>query len=207
MLNAQIHHSKEAMEIDLEMYLSTIRMETGETLEFFLVLLRLKRGTSHKIIHTANKEVINNNSALRRSENQPMICFTCHEQIFPQNNEMSSNVVRFTTTDDTINELSEVCPLNYYGLRTRTLINLGFPELASIASTSTPETRKKLVVLRLNLCWIQEPPVQSIISEPYLLGNISVTAPNYDTKNYESNKNILSTNSFYDRLSNYNFQS
>ena len=37
MINAQISHSLEAMEIDLEMNLSTIRMETGETMEGFLV--------------------------------------------------------------------------------------------------------------------------------------------------------------------------
>ena len=37
-INAQISHSIEAMGIDLEMDLSTIRMETGETMEFFLVL-------------------------------------------------------------------------------------------------------------------------------------------------------------------------
>ena len=40
MTNAQISHSIEAMDIDLEMNLSTIRMGTGETMETFLVLHR-----------------------------------------------------------------------------------------------------------------------------------------------------------------------
>ena len=54
------------------------------------------------------------NSAFRRSDNRPTANFTPYEQKFPQNNnQTSSNVVRFTTTDDTINELSDLCPLNY----------------------------------------------------------------------------------------------
>ena len=36
-INAPIDHSTEAMEIDLEMELAAIRMETGETFESFLV--------------------------------------------------------------------------------------------------------------------------------------------------------------------------
>ena len=55
-----------------------------------------------------------NNSAFRRSDNRPTTSFTPYEQKFPQNNnQTSSNVVRFTTTDDTINELSDFCPLFY----------------------------------------------------------------------------------------------
>ena len=54
-----------------------------------------------------------NNSALRRYDNRPITSFTPYEQKFPQNsNQTSSNVVRFTTTDDTINELSGLCRLN-----------------------------------------------------------------------------------------------
>ena len=59
MTKAQISHSIEAMETDLEMNLSTIRMETGETMELFLVLRRLKEETSHKITPIAHQEVIN----------------------------------------------------------------------------------------------------------------------------------------------------
>ena len=55
-----------------------------------------------------------NNSAFRRSDNGPTIDFTPYEQKFPQDiNQTSSNVVRLTTTDDTINEISDLCPLNY----------------------------------------------------------------------------------------------
>ena len=59
MKNTQINHSIETMEIDLELDLSTMRMETGETLEIFLVLHRLKGETSPKTIHTPNQEVTN----------------------------------------------------------------------------------------------------------------------------------------------------
>ena len=59
MINAQINHSIETMETDLEMDLSTIRMETGETMETFLVLHRLKGEVSHRIIPTVNQEAIN----------------------------------------------------------------------------------------------------------------------------------------------------
>ena len=101
------------MEIDLEMDLSTTRMATGETLEIFLVPHRNKGETSHKITPTAYQDKYRpNKSAFRRSDNQPTTSFTPFEQKM-NNNQTSSNVVRFTTTDDTINELSDLCPLNY----------------------------------------------------------------------------------------------
>ena len=59
MINAQVTHSIEALEIDLKMGFSTIRSETGATMEVILVLQRLKGETSHKINHIANQEVIN----------------------------------------------------------------------------------------------------------------------------------------------------
>ena len=59
MTNAQIIRSIEVRESDLETNLSAIRMETGGTMETFLVLRRLKEGSSHKITPTANQEVIN----------------------------------------------------------------------------------------------------------------------------------------------------
>ena len=55
-----------------------------------------------------------NNSAFLRPDNRTTTSFTPSEQKFPQNNnQTASNVVRFTTTDDTINEISDLCPLNY----------------------------------------------------------------------------------------------
>ena len=59
MTNAQISHSMEAMETNLEVNLSTIRMEAGETIEFFLVLHRHKGEISHKIISITTQEMIN----------------------------------------------------------------------------------------------------------------------------------------------------
>ena len=58
MTKDQISHSKEATVPDLEMNLSTIRKEAGETMEDSLVLHRPKGETSHKTFHTANQEVI-----------------------------------------------------------------------------------------------------------------------------------------------------
>ena len=58
MINAQISHSIGTMEIDLEMDFSTTRMGTGDTMEIFLVVHRLKEETSHKIIPIGNQEVI-----------------------------------------------------------------------------------------------------------------------------------------------------
>ena len=53
------------------------------------------------------------NSPFRRSDGNPTNSSSSYEQKFPQNdNQTSTNVVRFTTTDDYIIELSELCPLN-----------------------------------------------------------------------------------------------
>ena len=60
MINGQINQSMEEVETNLEMDFLTIKMETGEIMETFMVLHRLKRETSHKKkIHTVNQEVIN----------------------------------------------------------------------------------------------------------------------------------------------------
>ena len=165
LINAQISHLIETMETDLEMDPSTTRMGIGETKEILLVLHRPIGEISHKIADTTSLEVIN--SALHRSDNRPPTGFTPYEQKFPQNkNQTSSNVVRFTTIDDTINELSDLCPLKYKGRRTQSPTNLEIQDLASISSTSPPETPKKIVVQSLNLCWTPEHLVQSTITEP-----------------------------------------
>ena len=59
MINAQISHSIEVMETDLGTKLLSIAVESGETMEDFLVPHRLKLETSLKIIHIANQEVVN----------------------------------------------------------------------------------------------------------------------------------------------------
>ena len=58
-INAKISRLTETMEIDLETDLSTTRMGTGETMEIFLVLRRLKEEISHKITSIANQELTN----------------------------------------------------------------------------------------------------------------------------------------------------
>ena len=58
MINAQINHPRETIEMDLGMEFSTFRMETGEILETFLVIHQLKRETFHRIVQTASQEVI-----------------------------------------------------------------------------------------------------------------------------------------------------
>ena len=55
-----------------------------------------------------------NNTAFRRPDDRTTTSFTHYEQKLPQNkNQTAFNVVLFTTTDDTINEISDLCPLNY----------------------------------------------------------------------------------------------
>ena len=110
LMNAQINHSIGTMETDLEMDLSTIRMGTGETMATFLVLHRLKRETSPKMISVAN-QVLSLPTLLSADL---IIDLRLVLQKFPQNNDQtSSNVVRFTTTVETINELSDIYPLKY----------------------------------------------------------------------------------------------
>ena len=107
-INVEISFLTETMETNLEMDLSTIRMETGDTMENFFVHHRLKEETYHKITPITDQEVIN--LPILRS-----VDLTIDLRLkFPQsNNYTSSIVVRFTTIDDTINELSDLCPLNY----------------------------------------------------------------------------------------------
>ena len=53
------------------------------------------------------------NSPFRRSDGISTTSSSSYEQKFPQsNNQTSTNAVRFTTTDDCINELSALFPLN-----------------------------------------------------------------------------------------------
>ena len=61
---AQISHSIEAMEIDLKMDLPIFKPGSGETMESFPVLHRLKAETSHKITLTANQAQINPKTCL-----------------------------------------------------------------------------------------------------------------------------------------------
>ena len=78
-------------------------------MEIFPILHQIKGETPHKIIPIANQEVISLTTLLsadltidQRLVLRPM------KKKFPQNNNRtSSNVVRFTTIDDTTNERSD----------------------------------------------------------------------------------------------------
>ena len=77
----------------------------------------------------------------RKAQEYPMVSpnNTCNNfSILNPNISEKSHVVSSTTTDATIKDLSDFCTLNYWGLGSRTLINLRFPDLASISSTSPP---------------------------------------------------------------------
>ena len=53
------------------------------------------------------------NSVFRRSSSQESGGFVPYEQPFPRTIDQSgSHAVRFTTTDDSLNALSDLCPLN-----------------------------------------------------------------------------------------------
>ena len=56
MINAQIGHLLEMMEIDLEINLSITRMGTGETMEIFFVLHRLTEKSSQKRLLSPTEE-------------------------------------------------------------------------------------------------------------------------------------------------------
>ena len=58
MINAQISHTTDMMEMYLGMDLLITRMGTVEAMEIFLVLHRLKEETSHKVTPIANQKVI-----------------------------------------------------------------------------------------------------------------------------------------------------
>ena len=104
MTNAQLSHSVEAMGTDLEINFLTIGMQT------FLVLHRLQGQTSYKQKNSYRqpRSYQPKNAAFRRSDTRPATGLTPYEQKFPQSkNPTSYNVVRFTTTDDTNNKISD----------------------------------------------------------------------------------------------------
>ena len=59
LINVEISHLIQTMELDLEMDLSITRMGTGDQMQTFLVHHRLKEETFHRITPIANQEVIN----------------------------------------------------------------------------------------------------------------------------------------------------
>ena len=110
MVNVQISRLKGTVQTDLEMDLSTIKMETGEK----MALHRLKGETSHKVIHTANQEVMNLAilSSADLTIDLRLVLRLENEKSHKTITRRHFKKVRFTTTDNTINELSELFPLN-----------------------------------------------------------------------------------------------
>ena len=86
------------------------------------------------------------NSVFRQSNSQEAGGFVPYEQRFPRSNDQcDSHAVRFTITKDSINVLSDLYPLNWWGLRSLTPIAQGVQDLALTFSISPPETLKKIV--------------------------------------------------------------
>ena len=73
----------------------------------------LQEATCHKTNHTYNHGKIDLTILLFAESATKWHVASFFEQKFPlDNNQISSNGVRFTTIDDSINELSDLCPLN-----------------------------------------------------------------------------------------------
>ena len=87
--NAQISHLIETMETDPDMNLSTTRMGTGGTMEFFPVLHQIQEETSHKTIAIANQE-LNNLTTLRSADLTIELQLTLH----PMNRIFRRTIIR-----------------------------------------------------------------------------------------------------------------
>ena len=93
-----------------------------------------------------SRSSIPDNSVFRQSNSQESGGFVPYEQRFPgTNDQSSSHAVQFNTTDDSIKAISELCPLNWWGLRNLTPIAQGVQDLALTFSILPPETFKKIV--------------------------------------------------------------
>ena len=129
MINAKINCSIDVIKIDLEMDLLTTRMGIVGIMEFFFVLHRLKEKTSYKITLIANQEAINLTTLLSADPTTDL-----RPVLRPMNKIFRRTIIRhhliLTTTDDTITELSDLCPFNYQSLRSRTTTNLEIQGLA-----------------------------------------------------------------------------
>ena len=115
MINAQINHSTEAMDIDLQMKFFNNQKKNWRNIgNFSRSPVTETRKFSQIIYNSEQRSDQPKHYALRKSDNRFTTGFTPCEQEFPQNiNQTSSDVVRLTTTDNAINELSDLCPLNY----------------------------------------------------------------------------------------------
>ena len=85
-------------------------MGIGETVDFFGEI-----GEAVKITHIANQEVINLTTLLSAdlTIELRLVLRSTNKTFSKTKNQRASNVVRFTATDDTTQEISDLCPLNY----------------------------------------------------------------------------------------------
>ena len=115
MINAQISHSTEAMEIDLQMdFYNNQKRNWRNNGNFSRSPVTQTTNFSQSISNSEQRNDQPKNYVFRKSDNGFTTGFIPCEQEFPQNNnQTSSDVVRLTTTDDAINELSDLCPLHY----------------------------------------------------------------------------------------------
>ena len=88
-INAQISHSIETMETDLDMNLSTTRMGTGGTMGTFLVLHQIQEETSHKTIPIANQEM--NNLTISHSAD---LTLDLQQTLHPMNRNFRKTIIR-----------------------------------------------------------------------------------------------------------------
>ena len=115
MTNARISHLLETMETDPDMNFSTTRMGTGGTMEIFLVPHQTQEDTSQKTIPIAHQEM-NNLTTLRSAD----MTIDLQQTLHPMNRNFRRTIIRhhlmwFVSPQPmtTINELSDLCPLNY----------------------------------------------------------------------------------------------
>ena len=92
---------------------STIKIEIGEVMEFFLGLFPLEDKISHRKNQTTTHEVIDL-TILLSADPAFASGFTTYEQKHPQTeNQMSSSTVCFTTIEERSKENSELSTLNF----------------------------------------------------------------------------------------------
>ena len=89
LINAQVNHLIETMEIDPDMNLSTTRMGTGGTMETFLALHQIQEETSHKTIPIVHQEM-NNLTTLRSAR----LTIDLQQTLHPMNRNFRRTIIR-----------------------------------------------------------------------------------------------------------------
>ena len=151
----------------------------GRTLEPIQILLLVRDESNSRTDSISTRGLVH--LIIRYSDDPAAknpIGFVPYEQRFPRTNDQSgSHAVRFTKREDSINVLSDLCPLNWWGLRSVTPIAQRVQDLALIISFSSPETLKKRVDSKLNSCGIPELLVRSSIIG--IVGKLAIATSYY----------------------------